>query len=62
MKAYLVIDKKSPKDETKAVGFQMPGNPKFLWFDYTDAMKFWRSNPEIQANFNVVPVTLQFSD
>jgi len=62
MECYVLIDKRSVKDMSKAVGFQMPGNPKFLWVDYDGAMKFWRSNPEVQAKFNIVKVTLHFSD
>jgi len=62
MECYVLIDKKSVKDLSKAIGFQMPGNPKFIWPEYEGAMKFWRSNPEVQANFNVVKVTLQFSE
>ena len=62
MDAYLIIDKKAVKDNSKAIGFQMPGNPKFIWPDYEGAMKFWRSNPEVQTNFNVVKVTLHFSE
>ena len=62
MEAYLVIDKKATKDVNKAVGFQMPGNPKFIWLELSDANKFWKSNPEIQANFNIVKVIFQIEE
>lgn len=62
MECYVVVDKNSVKDLSKAVGFQMQGNPRFIWTDYEGAMKFWKSNPEIQSKFNVVKVTVHFSD
>jgi hypothetical protein len=59
IEAYIIIPKDS-NDPRKAIGYEMVGNPKFLFFSDQDVNAHIKSNPQIRQYFKSLKIMLKF--
>ena len=52
---------KGSDDPKRSIGYDAPGNPRFIVFDKSAAKKFARQDPEIRAGFDLRRIIIRIA-